>query len=292
MKGRYRRIRWIGVTCLLLLPALLGQGTAPEEPPLPEVDELVEKVRDNLRSDRFLLRNYVFNEAQEVIELDKKERPKKTRTRVYEIFPSTVDELTYRRLISKDGEPLKEKELRKQDRKYAKKAREKGVWAQSEIEASEEEALRREEKAVEEMFRLYDFEIRGRENLDGHSTVAVDFAPRPRFKPRVKEVKVLKKIRGRAWISEDDYQLVRIEAKTIKSLKFGGGLIAKLNEGARMVFQRRKINEEIWLPAEATFYGRGRVLLFKGFRFLARSKYSGYREFSVTSRVSFSSQER
>lgn len=284
------------VICLLLylLPASLVQSSAWEDRSLPDVDELVEKIRDNLHSDRFLLRKYIYSETQEVIELDKKGRAKKTRIRIYEIFPSIVDELTYRRLISKDGEPLKEKELRKQDRKYekrvrkyAEKAKNNGLPFDSEFEASEEELLRREEKAVDEVFRLYRFESQGREQLDGHATVVVDFIPRPEFKTEIKEVKLLKKIKGRAWISEDDYQSVRIDAETMKNLKFGLGLIAKLNKGARMVFRRRKINDEIWLPAEASFSGTGRVLVFKGFRFQAKSEYFGYKKFSVNSRVSF-----
>lgn len=183
----------------LLLPALLGQGVAREGPALPELNELLKKVRDNLHSDRFLLRSYVFNETQEVVELDRKGRPKKTRTRVYEIFPSTVDELTYRRLISKDGELLEEKQLRKQDQeynkkvsKYAKKAKAKDLLAKSEFEASEEEALRREEKVIHELFRLYHFEIRGREYLDGYSTFFQRIGDR---EPILKTYRLLRKAR-------------------------------------------------------------------------------------------------
>ena len=299
MKKPYRCANWFGVTFLfLLLPTLLGQRAAREEYPLPEVDVLLKKVRDNLHSDRFLLRNYIYTETLEVIELDKKGQQKKTRTSIYEIFPSTVDDLTYRRLISKNGKPLKEKELRKQDRKYDKKVRKYAERAkdehrsdQSEFEASEQAAIRREKKILDEVFRLYDFEIQGREYLDGRPTIVVDFTPRPEFKTQIKEVKFLKKIKGRAWISEEDYQTVRIEAETIKNLKFGLGLIAKLNKGAQITVQRRKINDEIWLPEEASFYGTGRILLFKGFRFQTKSKYSGYRKYSVTSRVSFPSRK-
>ena len=299
MKKTNRCANWFGVTCLFLLfPALLGQRAAREEYPLPEVDLLLEKIRENLHSDRFLLRSYIYTETLEVIELDKKGQQKKTRTSIYEIFPSTVDDLTYRRLIFKDGKPLKEKELRKQDRKYDKKVRkhaertkDKRLSAQSEFEVSEEEAIRREERVLNEVFRLYEFEIRGREYLDGHLTIVVDFTPRPEFKTQIKEVKFLKKIKGRAWISQEDYQTARIEAETIKSLKFGLGLIAKLNKGAQMTVQRRKINDEVWLPEEASFYGTGRILLFKRFRFQTKRKYSGYKKFSVTSRVSFPAEK-
>ena len=269
-----------------------------DEKPLPGIDELLDKVRGNLRSDRYLLRNYTYNETQQIVELDKKAQPRKTETRVFEIFPSTADEITYRRLVSKNGQPVEEKKLRKQDRehaervrKYARKAQKRGVSVESELEASEEEALRKEESALDEIFRLYEFTLRGRESVDGHPAFMVDFTPRPEFKVTMKAVKPLKKISGRVWISEEDYQLVRIEAETLKSLKFGLGVIARLNKGASLTFQRRKVNDEIWLPAEAFFQGTGRILLFKGFRFQVRSEYSDYQKFSVGSSVSFDSED-
>ena len=302
MPRRYRvselRIFSVGFVLFLSLPCSV-EACNEDEKPLPGIDELLEKVRGNLRSDRYVLRNYTYNESQEIVELDKKGQPRKTKTRVFDIFPSTADEITYRRLVSKDGKRVEETRLRKQDRehaervrKYARKARKRGVSVQSELEASEGEALRKEERALDQILQLYEFTIRGRESVDGHQTLIVDFTPRPNFKVTMKEVKPLKKISGRVWISEDDYQLVRIEAETLKSLKFGLGVIARLNKGAHLTFQRRKVNDEIWLPAEAFFQGTGRILVFKGFRFQARSEYSDYKKFSVDSSVSFSSENQ
>ena len=281
---------------LFLFPALMGQPEPEGDHPLPDLESLLERIRDNLHSDRFLLRHYTYNQTEEVVELDKKEQPKKTRTRIYEIFPSAVEGMTYRRLISKDGEPVQEKDLRKQDekynkrvRKYAKKARKKGVTAQTELEAAEAELLRREREVLDETFRLFQFEIQGRDRIDGHDSLILTFTPRPKFKSGIKDIKFLEKIQGRAWVSLDDHQLVRIEAETMDSIKLGFGIIARLNRGAHMVFERRKINDEVWLPARAFFRGRGRILLLKGFRFQATSEYSGYRKFSVASQVSFPS---
>ncbi len=282
----------LGLVFCFLLPS-------PVEDPLPSVEEVLDKVRSNLRSDRYLLRNYTFNETLEIVDLGKKGNPKKTQTMVYEVFPSTAEEITYRRLVSKNGKQVEEAKLRKQDkehaehlRKFAKKARKRGVSVQSELEAGEEEALRKEERALHEVFRLYEFTIQGREFLGGHQTLVVAFTPRPEFKVTIKDVKPLKKISGRAWISEDDYQLVRIEAETLGTIRFGLGIIAKLNKGARMAFQRRKINDEIWLPAEAHFQGTGRILVFRGFRFQARSEYSDYKKFSVGSSVTFPAENQ
>ena len=294
--GRLRLARWIAPSCLglLLFSAPLGQESSSLDVPFPTVEELAKKVRENLHSDRYLLRQYTYNESQEVIELNKKEEPQKTKVRSYEVFPSTVEELIYRRLVSKDGKPVEEKELRKQDKKYnkkvekyARKARKRGFQAGSEYEAGEAEALREEQALIDEVLRLYQFEIQGRELLDKHPTLVVGFTPRQGFKSKIKDIKILKKIKGRVWVSEQDYQPVKVEAETLKSLKFGWGIVAKLNTGAHMVFQRLKVNGEVWLPAWASFRGSGRLLLFKGFRFQATSLYSDYKKFTVASKISF-----
>ena len=254
----------------------------------------MEKVRENLHSDRFLLRQYTYNERQEVIQLNKKGEPQKTKVRSYEVFPSTVEQLIYRRLVSKDGKPVEEKELRKQDKKYnktvqkyAKKGRKRGLQAGSEYEAGEAEALREEKALIDEMLRLYRFEIQGWELLEEHPTLVASFTPRPGFKSKIKDIKILQKIQGRVWVSEQDYHPVKVEARTLKSIKFGWGILAKLNKGAHMLFQRRKVNDEVWLPTQASFRGSGRLLLFKGFCFQATSQYSDYKKFTVASKISF-----
>ncbi len=291
-----RLARWIGPGCLglFLFSATLGQEAASPDSPFPTIEDLLEKVRENLHSDRFLLRRYTYNDSQKVIELNKKGEPQKTKVRSYEVFPSTVEELIYRRLVSKDGKPVKEKELRKQDKKYnkrvqkfVKKARKRGLQADSEYEAGEAEALREEQAVIDEVLRLYQFEIQGRKLLEEHPTLVVSFTPRPGFKSKIKDTKILQKIQGRVWVSEQDYHPVKVEAETLKSLKFGWGIVAKLNTGAHMVFQRRKVNDEVWLPARASFQGSGRLLLFKGFRFQATSLYSDYKKFTVASKISF-----
>ena len=288
--------RWIapGCLCLFLFSGALGQETAVPPPSLPAVEELLQKVRENLHSNRFLLRQYTYNETQEIIQLNKKGEPQKTKVRSYEVFPSIVEELIYRRLISKNGKPVEEKELRKQEKKYdekvqkyAKKGRKRGLQAGSEYEAGEAEALRKERDLIAEMLRLYHFKIQGRELLEVHTTLVVSFTPRPEFKSKIKDIKVLQKVRGRVWVSERDYQPVKVEAETLESIKFGWSILAKLEKGAHMVFQRRKVNDEVWLPDQASFRGSGRLLLLKEFRFQATSKYSDYKKFSVASKISF-----
>jgi hypothetical protein len=58
-----------------------------------------------------------------------------------------------------------------------------------------------------------------------------------------------------------------------------------------MVFQRRKINDEVWLPARSHFTGTGRILLLKGFRIDQETTFSDYKKFSVETVIKMESRE-
>ena len=77
---------------------------------------------------------------------------------------------------------------------------------------------------------------------------------------------MIQKLAGRAWIDEEDRQLVRLEARLLDTLGVGPARVARLQKGASAYFQRRKINGEIWLPSEARFTGEAKVLLVFGAR--------------------------
>jgi hypothetical protein len=255
--------------------------------PLPELNSFLQDIRKHLHSDRILQSQYTYTEKIALRELDDKGEAKRIETRVYEVYPSIEEQMTYRKLISKNEKPLSAEEVRKNDNDFEKKRRE---WERklaretpAERQRRETEALSKEEAARDEAFRLYRISMVGREQLEGISVIALKFEPQPKYKPKTREGKILAKVQGKAWFCEEDKELVRIEAELRGHLSFGLGFMVRLNKGMRLVFQRRKVNDEVWLPAAAHFTGTGRLLLLKGFRIDQEMGYSGYRKFSVES---------
>ena len=100
----------------------------------------------------------------------------------------------------------------------------------------------------------------------------------------------MKKIKGRAWISEDDYQVARVQIEMLDDLSIRG-FLGKLYKGTTASFERRKINDEVWLPAEARFNGSGRALVRK-FHIDTVIEYSNYRKFSVQTDTEFALPKR
>jgi hypothetical protein len=276
----------------LLLPAFTLQES---DRPLPELSSFLQEVRKHLRSDRLLLSQYTFTQTNTERHLDGNGNVKKTEIEVYEVYPSLEEGQTYRKLISKDGKPLSPRELEKQDQEHEKKSQERTrklererVSERAKREAKEAEEKRKEDETIDEIFRLYDFSLIGREAMDGHSTISLGFQPRPGYKAKTDEGKIFQRIGGRGWFSETDHELVRLELELIDTISFGMGILARLNKGARLTFQRDRINKEVWLPASAHFSGSARLLVFKGLKIDVTSEYSDYRKFTVESSVTYS----
>ena len=62
---------------------------------------------------------------------------------------------------------------------------------------------------------------------------------------------------------------------------FGLGLLARIHKGTVATFERRKVNNDVWLPAKVTWTASGRVLLVRRLRLRGISEFSDYKKFTV-----------
>jgi hypothetical protein len=276
----------LAVATLALLAARepLRAGDEPQAP-LPELSTFLGEVRDRLHTDDYLLDQYTFLEKQTERQLDSDGRVKSVTSSVYEVYPSPEPGKTYRKLVERDGRKLTAEDLAKEDEKQETKEAKKAAKLYSDDPAkrasAESERKLKETRTIDEIFRIFEFRIVKREEIGGRSAILVSFDPREGVETSTRGGKILKKFSGRAWFDEQDRQLVRVEGELNDDLSFGFGLLAKLRKGARAVMERRKVNDEIWLPSEARFVGHGRVFLVKGIHVDTVSEYSDYRKFTV-----------
>jgi len=105
--------------------------------------------------------------------------------------------------------------------------------------------------------------------------------PRRDAKPQTRAGEEMRHFSVRAWVSENDHELVKLEAEAIDNLRLGLGGLARLHKGARLSFLRRKVNGEVWLPAVVSYNGSARVGLLFTLRRSGTSEFSGYRKYSV-----------
>ena len=119
---------------------------------------------------------------------------------------------------------------------------------------------------MDDLFRVYNINAVGRESLEGHDTIVALLTPKAGIKPRTDDGAIMLHFKARAWISESDAELVRVDIEAIDDLSFGWGLLARVHKGAVATYQRRKVNNETWLPEKVTWTGSARVLLVKQLR--------------------------
>jgi hypothetical protein len=56
---------------------------------------------------------------------------------------------------------------------------------------------------------------------------------------------------------------MRVEAKSTDDITYGGGFVARLDEGTTATLTRRRVGGDVWMPTELTLAGNGRAVLFR-----------------------------
>ena len=281
--------RWL--VCAL---ALVSVAVTAQERPLPDQEPFLSETKKHLQTDSALQSSYMYVETRREQKLDKRGRVTDESRTVVEHYPGFPGEPRWERAIEKNGKPVPSSKLEAQDRERQRKAEEYARRMASEPKKEYARQVRQWEKyrdeaaeRVDDIFRVFDVRMVGREQIGGHDTIAFVLTPRRDAKPRTREGGMMRRFTVRAWISEQDHELVRLDAEAIDDLPFAWGLLARLHKGAGLSFERRKVNSEVWLPALVSYQGRARVGLVAVIRRAGTSEYSSYRKFSVDTSTTF-----
>lgn len=281
----------------LLLVFLLLVVPVAQERPLPDFNTFAAQVKKHLATDEERQSGFTFIERRTEQNVDGSDRVTSESLKVYEVYPGLPGEERYRRLVEESGRPVAPDKLAQQDRD-----RQKNVAAYMKSQASEaqrqkaarenEQARRRQSAGIDDLFRLYEIRMVRRESIGGHDTILATLDPKDTVRPQTDDGKIMRNFKARAWVSESDYELVRIEIEAIRDLSFGLGLLARVHKGTVATYERRKVNNEVWLPAKVTWTASGRVLLFRRLRLRGISEFSGYRKFTVDTSTTYSQPSR
>ena len=89
------------------------------------------------------------------------------------------------------------------------------------------------------------------------------FKPNPRFQPSSREGKVLHELAGEIWVDAKQQRLVSINGQLNNEVKFGGGLLGRLEKGGEFHVKRSEIVPGHWEVTEMVVNMTGKALLFK-----------------------------
>ena len=153
---------------------------------------LAQRVAENEKRNRLLEMSYVYEVTRQKISLGNNSEALESESHTFEVTP--LEEGDYRRLIKKDGQPLSEKEARKEQEKLDQSVRKHSSLAKSErenLEKKRNERRRKEEQLWDEGLKAFDLALSGEEHLDGRKTLIFIVTPRAGYIPRDSDLKDL-----------------------------------------------------------------------------------------------------
>jgi hypothetical protein len=190
-------------------------------------------------------------------------------TSLFEVYPSPTRRLLYRRLVERNGKPVSEDELAEQDREYRARVseviRERAASTSDQqfLGAESEAARQRGQRAIEDVIETLQFQLKGRATHEGVTAIVVTFAPKPQARPQTRQGRTAQKFAGTIWVNEAALEVMRVEAKSIDDITYGGGLVARLGEGTTATVTRRRMADDVWMPTALSLSGSGRAVLFR-----------------------------
>ena len=289
--GPSSRTRPRPVVRAAVVALFLVAHTVAQDRPLPDYETFAANVKTHLATDEERQRDYMFTERRSDQKLDASGRAKEEDVKVFEVYPGLPGQERYRRLLEENGRRVSTDDLAKQDSKrrrevegYARSlAADQGARAKREAEKQRQ----RYAAAIDDIFRVYDIRMLRREAIDGHDTILAALEPKSQARPQTDDGKIMRHFKARAWVSESDYELVRVEIEAVDNLSFGMGLLARVHKGTVASYERRKVNGEAWLPKEVTWTASARVLMLRRLRLRGKSEFSDYRKFTVDTSTTY-----
>ncbi len=230
--------RMLAATLLMVAAPLIGQ----DGHPLPDSGPFFAEVRRNLADAQARENAFAYKERRTELHTNPFGRIGTGAARVYDVIPNADGTVLYRRLVERDGMPVVNGTVERIERRGRNRPR--------------------NQTTIEDVVAALDFAIDRRETLDGRPTIVVRFSPRPSAKPKTREGRMAHAFEGQVWVNEAAREVEKVEARAVKSLSFGLGLVARLGEGTTISLTREQVGE-FWMPTSMRLTGTGRAMVFR-----------------------------
>ena len=166
------------------------------------------------------------------------------------------------RLIEIDGNALTPARQRKEiQRLDSLRGNPERVSALQEKLHHDEQRVRRIMQALPDAFE-YDYDGTDADEA-GRRRVRLTFRPRSTYDPPSRELAVLTGMEGTMLIDATARRLVRVDATLIRDVKFGWGILGRLNRGGRFQLEQRDVGADRWAITALRLDFKGRALLLK-----------------------------
>ncbi len=247
--------------------------------------DIVQKTLDVDQRDWVRAKDYTYRERQVTRESDSSGKVTSTHSRTHDVL--ILYGRPFSRLIEKDDKPLSESEQRKEEERFQKAidTRKRSADDPNSKERREYEKRRADErKYVNEILNAFDFRTVGEQNLDGREAWIIEGIARPDYQAKDSRAKMLSKFHGKMWIDKATYEWVKIDTEVTDNISIGL-FLARVSRGSTIRVEKKRVNEEVWLPSRVELAIDGRLALVKKLRVTVEVTYSDYKKFQTDSKV-------
>lgn len=270
---------------LVLMVACGAYGLQSDAPSEAQIREIIRQSADKDVENTLRERDYTYVRRNEERRLDGKGRVKSTESKTYEIMVLAGERVE--KLIAKDDKSLSEKDARKEGEKIQKVV----VRSQKESERDRRKRLEKTAKETEEerlfvreIADAYTFRFLRTEELGGRPTYVIDADPLPGYKPRLKDAKVLSKLRFRVWIDKAESQWVQLDIECIDTVSWGL-FLARIHKGSTIHIEQARVNDEVWLPKRVALKLDARIALLKSLDMALDVTFRDYQKFQTNATI-------
>ena len=209
---------------------------------VPDVDQILRKLIERSEDPVSVSRrnSFAYQRTSRVEYLNEDGTRKRDTVRVFNIFPEDGQPVT--RLISVNGTPAKDKED-----KNKSAARQTGEKSRMLV-------------LNEELLSRFAFTFVREETFASRATWVLSFVPKPNAPNENFLDRLINSMSGTFWIDQEEYQLVRADARLTKRVSFFGGIAGAIDKLDLTLIQRR-LEDSVWLGEAVHIDFVGRKLL-------------------------------
>ena len=159
--------------------------------------------------------------------------------------------------IEAGGRPLSSEELQREDAKV-----QAFINDPAQIAKQQKDGLQ-DDRRAESMLRMLPDAFLWRVQQDNGDTVTLSYVPDPAFDPPTMESRVFAAMAGEIVVNKAQNRIQTVKGKLIREVKFGWGLLGKMDEGGTFDVERRELAPKVWEITESHVHILGHALLFK-----------------------------
>ncbi|MEM7244284.1 MAG: hypothetical protein AAF533_03010 [Acidobacteriota bacterium] len=263
-----------------LLPVLLSiafvfPALAADTPEV-DLDALVERARANAKRSEEAIVHYTFLQHETSVVRKKNGDVVEENERLYRVVPLEIG--IVRELLEVDGRAPTKKELKKNEKQNDREVDRETKKREKLAEAGEEEADESGSARLIELLSRTDYEVVGREMVDGRELIGLAFEPSVVEGEKGVTKKLLKHLRGTVWLDMETGEAVRAEAGNADRFRLKG-VVGVKDFSFRL--EQVRVHDELWLPSIVEVDGLVSVMGLKR-RFESVITFSEHRKATVS----------